>query len=135
MFVMIKLSITIFVFTFICKSITAQSSFASNANTLYTFNDNLDRITVQENEEECTLSISTVDNKILLLCGSSKANFTLLGVHEVTMESGSIFNYDLLGEDGSKLKLEVNTQKNIFTFKPWEIKSGEVTRKYYTAKD
>lgn len=135
MFVMIRKSIAIILFTFVCISAHAQLQITSNVNASYSFNENLDRITVQENEEQCTLTVYTDQNKILLRCNSTQWEFTITSAHEITMESGSIYHYDILGTDGTKQKLEINTQKNSFIFKPWEIKPGETSRKFYQSQD
>lgn len=108
----------------------AQSTYLSSSNILYQYDDNLQRIELDSYEQESVLTVDALNKVVTLKSGNSVESFTILTEEEFHMESGIIYKYEIASDDGEVRKLEINTQKKTFTFKPKEIKAGETSRKY-----
>src|SRR5688500_334355 len=121
-------TLTLSILSFSCA--LAQSTYASSSNILYQYDDNLQRIEMDSYEQECVLTVDGLNKVVTLKSGSGVQSFTILTEEEFHMESGIIYKYEIASDDGEVRKLEINTQKKIFTFKPKEIKAGETSRKY-----
>ncbi len=113
----------------------AQTKYTSNINVEYEFDQSLNRTQLAENEQNCSLVIDADNKTATLTCGNAIEQFNITHVDELHLESGIIYTYDITTSNGYHEKLEVNTKKNVFTFKPLEVKAGTKSRKFFNVEE